>query len=158
MKIDLDVIIKKTVSPDDYIRNMEEPFRAAFFRRMDDYRIENASLDELQSAAGKYVIIAFSAGWCKDCVLNIPILDLIARATGLEVRVFGGLVRDPLNLNSKWRIPPSPVEVRTFGVDKIPVIIISRKDGKEIGRIIEHPRPGFTLEREIIGIIERDHL
>jgi len=40
---------------------------------------------------------------------------------------------DVLNPKRKWRIPPSPPEVETFKVDKIPLMIIIDRKGKELG-------------------------
>jgi len=109
---------------------------------------------EIGKSANDYVIVAFSAGWCKDCITNIPALALIAESTGLEVRVFGGLKKDPLSHTSKWRIPPSPPEVIPFDVDKIPLITVFDLSGKEIGRIVESPRRWPTLEQELGEIIK----
>jgi hypothetical protein len=100
-------------------------------------------------------VVAFSAEWCKDCAVNIPVLALISEATGLEVRIFGGLKKDPLSHTRKWRIPPSPPEVEMFHVDKIPLIILFDKEGKEVGKIIENPREKPTLEEELIIISEQ---
>jgi hypothetical protein len=86
------------------------------------------------------------------------VLALTSEATGLEVRIFGSLKKDPLNSRGrKWRIPPSPPEVETFHVDKIPLIILFDKQGKEIGRIIENPRETPTLEEELLKIILEEH-
>jgi thiol-disulfide isomerase/thioredoxin len=49
------------------------------------------AINKLESFANNYVIVAFSAEWCKDCAANIPVLALISESTGLEVRIFGGL-------------------------------------------------------------------
>ena len=92
----------------------------------------------------------------QDCAANIPVLALISEATGLEVRIFGGLKKDPLSQTRKWRIPPSPPEVETCNVDKIPLIIVFDKEGKEIGKIIENPREP-TLEEELLKIILEKH-
>jgi hypothetical protein len=53
----------------------------------------------------------------------------------------------------KWRIPPSPQEVETFHVDKIPLTIVFNKEGKDIGKIIENPREKPTMEEELVKII-----
>jgi hypothetical protein len=76
----------------------------------------------------------------KDCAKHIPVLALLSEATGLEVRVFGGIKKDPLSHTCKWRIPPSPPEVRTFDIDGLPTIMILDAKGREIGRIVETPR------------------
>ncbi len=62
-------------------------------------------------------------------------------------------MKDPLSHTSKWRIPPSPPEVITFNVDKIPLIIVFDVNGKEIGRIVESAKRCPTLEQELCEII-----
>ena len=81
-------------------------------------------------------------------------MAVINDASGLEVRVFGGLKKDPLGQGRKWRIPPSPQEVETFNVDKLPLIILADREGSEMGRIVENPTRRPTLEQELCEIIK----
>lgn len=92
--------------------------------------------------------------WCQDCATKIPVLALISEATGVDVRVFGGLKKDPLSHTRKWRIPPSPPEADTFRIGKIPTMIVLSRDGREIGRIVENPKLAPTLKQEICEIIK----
>ncbi|MEM3442318.1 MAG: thioredoxin family protein [Candidatus Bathyarchaeia archaeon] len=133
--------------------NLGNSFRDKFLTRKGAYRLEPEIISQFEQFAKDYIVIAFSAEWCGDCATNIPVLALISEATGLEVRVFGGLKKDPLSKTKKWRIPPSPPEVEMFKVEKIPLIIFNMK-GNEIGRIIEKPEEP-TLEEEMLKIILR---
>jgi len=152
MTINLSEIRKKTVSVEQYLDSLKEPFREKFLTRKQIYTLNQRAVNQLKKVAGKYVIVVFSAEWCKDCAVNIPVLALISEATGLEVRIFGGLKKDSLSHTRKWRIPPSPMEVETFQVDKIPLMIVLDKEGRDIGRIIENPREKPTLEEELVNI------
>jgi len=152
MNINLSEIRKKTLLVKQYIDSLEQPFREKFLTRKQTYTLKQEVVNHLKEFLDKYVIIAFSAEWCKDCTANIPVLALISETTGLEVRIFGGLKKDPLSHTRKWRIPPSPPEVEIFNVDKIPLIMLFDKDGKQIGRIVENPREA-TLEEELLNII-----
>jgi len=154
MKVDLAEIRKKTVSVGQYIDDMEEPFKEKFLNRKQAYKLQPEAVDQLRNSAEKYVAVVFSAAWCKDCAENIPVLSLLSEATGLEVRVFGGLMKDPLNQVCKWRIPPSPPEVITFEVDKLPLIIMVDLYDNEIGRVIESPKRCPTLEQELNEIVK----
>ena len=154
MSINLSEVRKKTVSVEQYLDSLEEPFRERFLTRKQTYTLNQEAVNQLKKVADKYVIVAFSAEWCKDCAANIPVLALISEATGLEVRIFGGLKKDSLSHTRRWRIPPSPPEVETFNVDKIPLILIVDKEGKEIGRITENPKHMPTLEEELYEIIK----
>ena len=142
---------------EQYLDSLEEPFRERFLTRKQTYTLNQEAVNQLKKVANNYVIVVFSAEWCKDCAANIPVLALISEATGLEVRIFGGLKKDPLSHTRKWRIPPSPAEVETFQVDKIPLIIVFDKEGKDVGKIIENPREKPTLEEELIQIILEQH-
>jgi thiol-disulfide isomerase/thioredoxin len=157
MSINLSEIRKKTVSVEQYLDSLEEPFRERFLTGKQTYTLNQEAVNQLKKVADKYVIVAFSAEWCKDCAANIPVLALISEATGLEVRIFGGLKKDPLSHTRRWRIPPSPPEVETFHVDKIPLIILFDREGKEIGKIVENPREKPTLEEELLKIILEKH-
>jgi len=154
MPLNLVEIRTRTVSANDYINTLEEPFKEKFLTRKQTYQPNREAISQLKAFTDKYVIIAFSATWCKDCALNIPVLAFINEATGLEVRVFGGLKKDPLNQVHKWRIPPSPQEAETLNVEKIPLIIVADAEGREIGRIVEKPLHQPTLEQEISEIIK----
>jgi thiol-disulfide isomerase/thioredoxin len=153
MKVGLSEIRQRTVSVNHYMNSIKEPFREKFLERKKVYKLKVDVLRKLRNFANDYVIVAFSAEWCKDCAANIPILALLSEATGLEVRVFGGLKRNPLNPNKKWSIPPSPPEVETFCVDKIPYILVFNKKGEKVGEIVENPEKGLTLEEEILKIV-----
>lgn len=139
MNVDLAEVRKKTVTVQEYIDGLEQPFKEKYLARMQTYELQHETIERLKDFAGKYMAIVFSATWCKDCAQNVPVLALIAESTELEVRVFKGLKRDPLSHTDKWRIPPSPPEVRNFGVDGIPLIVMVDEKGREIGRIVESP-------------------
>ena len=157
MSINLSEIRKKTISVEQYLDSLEEPFHEKFLTKKQTYKLNQEAINQLKKVADKYVIVAFSAEWCKDCAVNIPVLALISEATELEVRIFGGLKKDPLGHTRKWRIPPSPQEVETFQVDKIPLIIVFDKNGKDVGKIIENPQKKPTLEEELIQIVLEQH-
>ena len=125
-----------------------------FWRENKTYPLQCVTVEELQKSSGSFIIVAFSASWCKDCAEQIPVLGLIAEATGIEVRIFGGIKKDPLSHTSKWRIPPSPPEVATFLVNTLPTIIVFDADGEEVGRIEERPKTMPTLEQEICEIVK----
>jgi thiol-disulfide isomerase/thioredoxin len=145
---------RKTLAVDEYISSLEQIFRDRFLARKRIYQLQCVAVEELQRSAGSFIIVAFSASWCKDCAEQIPVFGLIVDATGLEVRIFGGIKKDPLSHTSKWRIPPSPPEVTTFRVNTLPTIIVFDLDGKEVGRIEERPKTMPTLEQEICEIVK----
>jgi thiol-disulfide isomerase/thioredoxin len=149
----LKVIMERTVSVDTYINIMAQPYKEKFLKRKQTYLMNEEAAQKLKSHAKDLVIVVFSAEWCKDCAANVPVLALLAEKTSMKVRVFGGLKPYPLNLKEGWKIPPSPPEVNTFNIQRIPHIIIFDHQGKPLGTIIENPKFENTLEEEILHII-----
>jgi thiol-disulfide isomerase/thioredoxin len=154
MIVGLSEIRDKTVSIDEYICSMDQVFRDRFLARKQTYALKLCPVEELRKSARSFVIAVFSASWCKDCAEQIPVLALMADAAGLEVRVFGGIKKDPLSHTSKWRVPPSPPEVNTLRVEKLPTIIVFDANGMEVGRIEERPKMTLTLEEELCEIVK----
>jgi len=154
MNVNLSEIRQKTVAVNEYIESLEHPFCENFLKRKQAYPLSMEAINQLGKIAKNYVVVAFSAEWCKDCAANIPVLALVSEVTGLEVRIFGGIKKDPLSPTRKWRIPPSPPEVETFKIDKLPTIIIFDKEGNEVERIIENPKQMPTLEQELCEMIK----
>jgi len=149
-------LTERTVSVKDYLAHTSGPFRERADERLRTYRLKEEVIKELRKHADKLFIVVFSAEWClKDCAPNVPVLSLLAEKTGIGVRVFGGLMKDPLNPRERWRIPPSPPEVRDFKVEKVPTIFVFNKNGEELGKIIENPSAGKTLEEDILDFARK---
>ena len=143
----------KTVSVTDYVMHMDEPFRSRFLERMKAYSLKEDVVEELKKYVDEIFVVVFSAEWCKDCTANVPVLALLAQKIALKVRVFGGLKKDVFNPNEVWRIPPSPTEVKEFEVKTIPHVVIFHVKSQELGRIIEKPASGKTMEEEILQLV-----
>lgn len=126
----------------------------AFNRRLQEYALDPSATEKLKAHAGKARIFVFTAEWCGDCKRNVPVLKLIQDTTGIEVRVLGHIMRDINNPDERWRIPPSPPEVKDFGVLKIPHIAVLDAHGKELGAVIENPPEDKTLEEALLDILE----
>jgi len=125
----------------------------AFARRREEYVSDEDVIRELKEYVAEAVVTVFSAEWCPDCFRNVPVLDIISEATGIEVLVFGHLMRDIKNPERRWRIPPSPEEVKEFDVVKIPLITVLNNEGEKIGEIVENPPEGKTLETALLDIL-----
>ena len=125
-----------------------------FMERYQSYELEKEMETKLKCHSHKNTIYAFSAEWCPDCYIHIPVLAHIQEKTGLKTRVFGHLMRDAKSSSRRWRIPPSPDEVELFDLVKIPSMYIIDNEGNKVGEIIERPSEGVTLERAVLDILE----
>ena len=125
-----------------------------FQNNLDSYRLNPKTVDKLRKYVNKASVVIFSAEWCKDCYSNVPILAQLNRDTGFEVLVFGHLARDVKNPEKRWKVPPSPPEVKEFDVKKIPLITVLDVQGQVLGEIVENPPEGKTLEQALLNILE----
>jgi thiol-disulfide isomerase/thioredoxin len=128
--IDLDEIRRKIVSVDEYLSAIESPYKERFLARKESYQLNQNAVNKLKRMADEYVVMVFSAEWCKDCVTNIPVLELVSKATELEIRVFGHIIKGALGTKEKWRIPPSPPEVKIFWCRETSMDYCLRQEGR----------------------------
>jgi thiol-disulfide isomerase/thioredoxin len=125
----------------------------AFAESAEGYRLDPVVVEGLRSHAGSALVLVFSAEWCQDCRRVLPVAGVISEATGLKVRVFGHLMRDPKRPRGHWRIPPSPEEVEAFQIRRIPTIVVLDRDGRVMGEIVESPPTGRSLEAALLDIL-----
>lgn len=154
MKLELEAIRSNSESVADYLKSSEEK-TPKFTERKTTYKLDKDTIEKIKAYTGSAVVVVFSAEWCPDCYRNVPVLSLISEETGLEVRVFGHLMRNVTDPDEKWAIPPSPPEVKAFNVIKIPLITVLNKEGEKRGEIIENPPEGQTLERALLNILKK---
>ncbi|MBA7650095.1 hypothetical protein ES703_57896 [subsurface metagenome] len=154
MKHELEAIRSNSESIADYLKSSEEK-APKFTERKTTYKLNKDTVEKIKTYTGNAVVVVFSAEWCPDCHRNVPVLGLISEESGLEVRVFGHLMRNVKDPDEKWMIPPSPPEVKTFNVIKIPLITVLNEDGEKLGEIIENPPEGQTLERALLDILKK---
>ena len=152
MRYDLEAIRSNSESVVDYLKSSEEK-TPRFAERKTTYKLDKETVEKIKAYAGSAVVIVFSAEWCPDCYRNVPVLGLLSEETGLEVRVFGHLMRNVKDPDERWAIPPSPPEAKDFNVIKIPLIIVLNEEGEKMGEIIENPPEGQTLERALLDIL-----
>jgi thiol-disulfide isomerase/thioredoxin len=147
--MDLDKIRESTQSAYDYVSSLE-----SFMYVYDNYKLDQEVVNELKKYVNDYTVVLFSASWCHDSRAGVPVFALLETQIGLEVRVFGGMKTAPFDQEHTWAIPPSPPEAETWGVTAIPWIVVFTKDGQEVGKIIERPTWGKTMEEEFLEIIK----
>lgn len=148
-------MLGRATSIEQYMHECSVDCRPKYEARRAEYTLNPGTLESIKAFVDQFIIVTISADWCKDCVANVPVLDLIHEATGLPVYILGGVKTDPLNPDRQWAVPPSPPEVDTLNIKAIPTILIYTKDGTEIGRIIENPSIQPTLEEELLYFFEK---
>jgi hypothetical protein len=80
-KYDLDKLISKSEIVTEYLAAPSKG-QDMFNERLAEYRLDSSVTEELKAYAGEAHVFVFSAEWCPDCYLNVPILKLINDVTG----------------------------------------------------------------------------
>ena len=153
LNYDLDKVRRNSEPIADYLKTLEEKEPRTAERRA-AYRLDGDAIQKIKEHSVGVVVVVFSAEWCPDCHRNLPVLGLIAEATGIETLVFGHIMRDSKSSTRRWAVPPSPPEVDEFKVERIPHIFVLDHMGIKIGEIIENPPVDKTLEEALLKILK----
>jgi thiol-disulfide isomerase/thioredoxin len=130
----------------DYINNIKNPsVKQTIKKRILEYQPNPRVVDKFSSLTDRYFLVVFATEWNAECRAQLPYLAKFLTATNnaaLNVKVIdfdeNRDIADELN------------------VLRIPTIIIHNKGWREIGRFVEKPKFGGTLEEELWAIVEKD--
>jgi thiol-disulfide isomerase/thioredoxin len=129
----------------DYINNVRNPnSKQTMKRRVQEYQPKLDILDSFSTVDKRYFIVVFSAEWNVECRAQIPSLAklvIAAKNSNISVKV--------VDFDENQDIAE---EMRVL---RIPTIIIHDKSWREIGRFVEKPQHGATLEEELWEILNR---
>jgi thiol-disulfide isomerase/thioredoxin len=150
---DIESLRMKSEPISKYLDGAQETTQS-FSKQLENYRLDERVAKSIEGLADGVVVFVFSAEWCPDCYMNVPVLKLLQDATGIEVNVFGHLKKGDRDAGELWEIPPSPPEVADFDVRKIPLIVVLNHEGEVLGEIVENPPEGQTLEEAFLKILE----
>lgn len=140
------------------------------YETMTAYKPKNETIHQIQSwlkqQHHQMTILAIGATWCPDCQRNLSHLAKIMKEiadSNMKTVVLGG-IKTKKQLNTprtstdpiRWAVPPSPPETLDpkFDLTHIPTFYLFLQDGTCIGRIVENPPLGSTLEEEIWRLIQ----
>lgn len=105
-----------------------------FRERYESVKIDTA---QLEGVSGKGIsVIAVFGDWCSDSVEHVPEFIRIDESThfdAIEWVAVGRHLADDTGI------------VETFHIQRVPTFIFM-KDGKEIGRIVEHPKKTIVID------------
>jgi thiol-disulfide isomerase/thioredoxin len=134
---------------------MSPVYKGGFIRQGKDYKLNQEAVDKIKVFVEEgYSIVSIFADWCGDARKALPVLALLEKEIGKDIPSLCGMKKPPYGSDKLWAVPPSPVEVDTFEVTSSPTILIFNKEGEEVGRIKTKPKMTYTVEQEIVKIIE----
>ena len=123
------------------------PFSEWFNKNQDAYAVNEKIANKLKDSLNDYTIKVFLGTWCGDSKKEVPQFYSI-----LEVANFPENQLEVIALDRKseaYKQGPNGEE-KGMNIHRVPTFIFY-KDGKEVNRIVEHPKE--TLERDMLNIV-----
>ncbi len=130
----------------DYINTIKNPtVKQTIKKRIQEYQPKPEVIDKLSSLTDRYFFVAFATEWNAECRAQLPNLAkafVAANNAALNIKV--------IDFDENRDIADEMNVLRT------PTIIVHDRAWREIGRFVEKPQHGETLEEELWEIIEKN--
>ncbi len=135
------------ITKSDLINNT---FNTWFSKNHKDYLVNKSIIKQLKDSLNQYEIKAFLGTWCGDSKKEVPRFYKV-----LEAAKFSENQLHVIAVNrTKEAYKQSPNgEEKGLNIHRVPTFIFY-KNGKEVNRIVEHPKE--TLERDILNIVTKN--
>ena len=129
----------------DYINTVRNPnSKQTMKRRVQEYQPKQDIVDKLAAVNSRYFMVVFSAEWNGECRAQIPSLaKLLIQTNNSNVSVKVVDFDENRDIAEEMRVL------------RIPTIVVHDKSWKEIGRFVEKPQHGATLEEELWEIVSK---
>jgi thiol-disulfide isomerase/thioredoxin len=114
-------------------------------KRIQEYEAKTEIVDKFSSLTDRYFFVVFATEWNAECRAQLPNLAKLFIATknpALNIKV--------IDFDENRDIADE------MNVLRIPTIIVHDRAWREIGRFVEKPQHGGTLEEELWDIIEKN--
>ncbi|PWH83614.1 hypothetical protein DIS18_03410 [Algibacter marinivivus] len=125
----------------------QNTFNSWFSKNHEDYLVNKAVAKKLKDSLKQYEIKVFLGTWCGDSKKEVPRFYKV-----IEAAKFPESQLQVIAVNrTKEAYKQSPNhEEKGLNIHRVPTFIIY-KDGKEVNRIVEHPKE--TFERDLLSIV-----
>jgi len=128
----------------DYVNTIKNPtVKQTMKKRIQEYQPKAETIDKFSSLTDRYFLVVFATEWNAECRAQLPNLIkvfLAANNAALNIKV--------IDFDENRDIADE------MNVLRIPTIIVHDRAWREIGRFVEKPQRGGTLEEELWEIIE----
>ena len=130
----------------DYVNTIKNStVKQTMKKRIQEYQPKAETIDKFSSLTDRYFFVVFATEWNAECRAQLPNLVkvfLAANNAALNIKV--------IDFDENRDIADE------MKVLRIPTIIVHDRAWREIGRFVEKPQHGGTLEEELWEIIERN--
>ncbi len=125
-------------------------FNTWFLKNHDDYLINKKVVNRIKDSINQYDIKVFLGTWCGDSKREVPRFYKILESAKFDEKQLKVFAVD--RTEDAYKQSPSGEE-KGLNIHRVPTFIFY-KNGKEVNRIVEHPKE--TLERDILNIISEN--
>jgi thiol-disulfide isomerase/thioredoxin len=129
----------------DYINTVRNPSsKQTMKRRVQEYQPKPDIVDKFSTISSRLFMVVFSAEWSGECRAQIPSLAKLLIETNNS-----NILAKVVDFDENRDI------AEEMGVLRIPAIVVHDKSWREIGRFVEKPQHGGTLEEELWDIVRK---
>ena len=130
----------------DYVNTIKNStVKSTIKERIQEYRPKPDAVDKFSSLTDRYFLVVFATERSSECRAQLPCLVklfIVANNAALNVKV--------IDFDENRDIADE------MNVLRVPTIIVHDRAWREIGRFVEKPTHGDTLEDELWGIIQKN--
>lgn len=130
----------------DYVNNIKNStVKQTIKKRIQEYQPKADVIDKFSSLIDRYFFVVFATEWNAECRAQLPNLVKLfvaANNAALNIKV--------IDFDDNRDIADE------MNVLRIPTIIVHDRGWRELGRFVEKPQRGATLEEELWEIIEKN--
>ena len=129
----------------DYVNSIKNPtVKQTIKKRIQEYQPKADVIDKFSSLLDRYFFVVFATEWNAECRAQLPnLVKLFVAANNAAMNV------KVIDFDDNRDIADE------MNVLRIPTIIVHDRVWRELGRFVEKPQRGATLEEELWEIIEK---
>jgi len=129
----------------DYVNSIKNPtVKSTIKKRLQEYQPTSEVIDKFSGLTDRYFFVVFATEWNAECRAQLPNLMKVfiaANNAALNIKV--------IEFDENRDIADE------MNVLRIPTVIVHDRAWREIGRFVEKPQMGGTLEEELWQIIAK---
>ena len=129
----------------DYVNSIKNPtVKQTIKKRVQEYRPKAEVIDKLSAVTDRYFFVVFATEWNVECRTQLPnLMKVLSAANNAAINI------KVIDFDENRDIADE------MNVLRIPTIIVHDKAWREVGRFIEKPQMGSTLEETLWKIVDK---
>jgi thiol-disulfide isomerase/thioredoxin len=129
----------------DYVNSIKNPtVKQTIKKRVQEYRPKAEVIDKLSAVTDRYFFVVFATEWNVECRTQLPnLMKILSAANNAAINI------KVIDFDENRDIADE------MNVLRIPTIIVHDKAWREVGRFVEKPQMGSTLEETLWKIVDK---